>query len=522
VLLAAAALSLAAAAASSVVQAASSPSMLPTGNNTGDNSGLLYSVDGIALGDHFPKNQATQDDFKCQKSTQFSGYTFCTKQVTGSEARGAFQTTFSILHAAGGTVVYVNRFQSPAYWGPSEVRDDIERYSKKVNSAPRITELPSRPGFPAGTLAVWGQATLEPLDDGSLRDLASNKAIQKGFLVDFIGDFSRSARAGLPVYRVGGGPGFVWIASHDDEGQGTLRFLAVNASSYSDKPKTPLQTSDSTAQKPAAAQQTDSSSDRNAGALYGAVNEASLLKNQAIRDSLFKTLQATATQYTFDYLVITLPPGTLPNVKVSVPVSHIRYSDTVFFAFDSFSLERAAQSAVLDFANTLKKDSSYRSILVVGHTDAVGSDDYNDTLSKNRASTVALALRSAGVQDRFLGIVPMGKQQPVASNSTADGRARNRRVEFFISDVPGATKAAIEQIKYNPCFRYDNDLKNPAVTDCAAGPKTVPVLPASGDGQPLATVDLARSALPVNPHPTRDPLPAETLQRPSLKELQTQ
>jgi hypothetical protein len=47
-------------------------------------------------------------------------------------------------------------------------------------------------------------------------------------LIDFIGNFSNSARWGLPIYRVSGGPGFIWAASFDPEGRGTLRFFAID------------------------------------------------------------------------------------------------------------------------------------------------------------------------------------------------------------------------------------------------------------------------------------------------------
>ena len=55
----------------------------------------------------------------------------------------------------------------------------------------------------------------------------------KGYFIDFIGDFARSAKEGLPVYRLSGGAGFVWVASYDQKGRGTLRFSAVDASAIS-------------------------------------------------------------------------------------------------------------------------------------------------------------------------------------------------------------------------------------------------------------------------------------------------
>jgi outer membrane protein OmpA-like peptidoglycan-associated protein len=260
-------------------------------------------------------------------------------------------------------------------------------------------------------------------------------------------------------------------------------------------------------------------------AANAAVVASELNQNQATRDALFKTLKAAAaTQYKFDYMVIYLPPGSLPGVNVRVPVSHIRFSSTVFFAFDKAILEAKAESAVSEFANTVLQDKSFRSILVVGHTDSVGPDAYNATLSLNRAVAVASRLREAGVKEEFLGVVPMGEAQPTSTNGTPQGRALNRRVEFFISDVPGAPKKAIELIKFNPCYRNDHEQPIGQVNpECGLGDTRIPLYSGStGQGRPQVMLELSRDSLNTPTLPTvRDRLPTETLQRPSLKELES-
>jgi hypothetical protein len=92
--------------------------------------------------------------------------------------------------------------------------------------------MPRRSGFPDGTIAVWGDVTLEPLDNDSRKILATDKSVKRGILVDFLGNYTRSAREGLPLYRITGGAGFVWVASSKD-GRGILRFLAINPSAFS-------------------------------------------------------------------------------------------------------------------------------------------------------------------------------------------------------------------------------------------------------------------------------------------------
>src|SRR5262249_6386858 len=192
---------------------------------------------------------------------------------------------------------------------------------------------------------------------------------------------------------------------------------------------------------------------------------------------------------------------------------HLTRCRKTFFTADS--LEPGADAIIADFAKTILTDRTVRSIVIVGHTDSIGADQYNETLSLKRATTVAKALQMKGVSEKVLGMVPMGEAQPVATNSTEQGRAQNRRVEFFISNVPAATTKAIERIKFNPCHRNDHD---PAARqeDCGAGPMRIPVHYLSGT---QTTLDLTRGALPVEPR-VRARLPSEILQRPSIRELQ--
>jgi outer membrane protein OmpA-like peptidoglycan-associated protein len=486
-----------------------------------------FAVDGLAIGTRIAPNSSAYQEYQCGPSEQFAKLTWCTKRRNEIGNRGRFEVFNSFLHAPDGTVVYANHFQAPTFWSAKEVDDGIQQHSRRIGAPPNIARIPSRSGYRRGMLATWGKVSLQPIDAEGLKALSEGKAIKKGLLVDFIGDFSRSAREGLPVYQLGGGAGLVWVASYDETGRGHFRTAAVDASAFSSlavvsgiqqpQPSEISQPPFDEAPNPLRERQPETQMQL----AYADITADALIKAQAERDNLFKRLKANADQYTFDYLVITLPPGSLPGISVPVPVSHIRYNSTVFFKFDRSNLEPEAENVISDFAKTLLRDKSYRSVLVVGHTDSVGTDDYNYNLSKARAATVAIALRGAGILDKFLGIVPMGEAQPVTSNSTPEGRASNRRVEFFISEIPEATKIAIERIKFNPCYRNDHEVNNNKATNCAGGPTQIPILPASGEGRPRAEIDLSRSALPTSPDSGfRDPLPHEPLERPSLRELQ--
>ncbi|MNH40347.1 Outer membrane porin F precursor [compost metagenome] len=70
---------------------------------------------------------------------------------------------------------------------------------------------------------------------------------------------------------------------------------------------------------------------------------------------------------------------------------------------------------------------------MVGHTDSVGSDAYNQALSERRASSVAEYLLSQGVAPNKITSEGKGESQPIADNETEEGRAKNRRVELHIN-----------------------------------------------------------------------------------------
>jgi hypothetical protein len=191
-----------------------------------------YSVDGLVLGSKVAFESAAYRQYHCVPSQRFQGFVWCTRASNDKQARGRVEVWSSILHAQDGTVAYVNRYR-PAYWTANEVADEIQRLSREIGEEPYIIQLSARPGLPRGTLATWGKVVLEPIIDDEVKLLAEDKALEKGIAIDFIGNFTQSARRGLPIYRLAGGAGFVWVASYNQNGRGTLRSSAVDASMYS-------------------------------------------------------------------------------------------------------------------------------------------------------------------------------------------------------------------------------------------------------------------------------------------------
>jgi len=191
-----------------------------------------YAVDGLPVGAKLNFDSASYREFKCTPSEQFDGLTWCQKTRTEIGRRGPYAAGYSILHSGEGNVFYVNRSQEASFFNQAEVQADINRYSRSIGQSPQIMKMPHRNGLPDGMIATWGGLTLKPLDPQSARILAEGKSPKKGLLIDFLGDLTRSAKEGLPVYRIEGGPGFVWAASFGLRTRGTLRVVAADTTGF--------------------------------------------------------------------------------------------------------------------------------------------------------------------------------------------------------------------------------------------------------------------------------------------------
>ena len=116
-----------------------------------------------------------------------------------------------------------------------------------------------------------------------------------------------------------------------------------------------------------------------------------------------------------DELILTMPSG-------------------ITFAFDRFDIQPQFRPTLDRIAEVLH-DYPQTMIDVYGHTDSVGSDAYNQTLSENRAAAVARYLEGHRIASVRIATRGFGESQPIADNGTEAGRAANRRVEMRIVPV---------------------------------------------------------------------------------------
>lgn len=110
----------------------------------------------------------------------------------------------------------------------------------------------------------------------------------------------------------------------------------------------------------------------------------------------------------------------------------IRVQDKILFDFDSSKLRPEAGPILKEIADSLKNAKGYE-MIIYGHTDSKGSDEYNLKLSKRRAEAVRKALvERYGVSSEILSAKGLGERYPAAPNDTEKNRQKNRRVEFVV------------------------------------------------------------------------------------------
>jgi outer membrane protein OmpA-like peptidoglycan-associated protein len=122
----------------------------------------------------------------------------------------------------------------------------------------------------------------------------------------------------------------------------------------------------------------------------------------------------------------------------------ITFDSGLLFDFDKAEIRPASQSSLERLAVILNKYPDTR-VLIEGHTDSTGPDDYNMTLSQNRAGAVAGVLAGQNVNTGRFTVVGYGEGQPVYDNTTDAGRQGNRRVDLAIMANDKLKKAAESQ-----------------------------------------------------------------------------
>jgi outer membrane protein OmpA-like peptidoglycan-associated protein len=117
--------------------------------------------------------------------------------------------------------------------------------------------------------------------------------------------------------------------------------------------------------------------------------------------------------------------------RVSPDEVRVRMPSDITFDFNRADVKYEFVPRISDLARTLSRYPAM-SVSIIGHADAIGSDDYNHRLSERRAWSVSEVLSQYGVDRYRIRASGMGEMSPIASNATDWGRAQNRRVEISV------------------------------------------------------------------------------------------
>lgn len=149
-------------------------------------------------------------------------------------------------------------------------------------------------------------------------------------------------------------------------------------------------------------------------------------KTRTVRDTVYQNQNKIIHQKETvrDTVVI------VKEVPVDIQKTMMELSNTMF-DFDKYVIKEAAKGPLDKVVKWLQENPDIK-VEVAGHTDFVGSEEYNQTLSENRAKAVYNYFISKGVSKSRLNYVGYGKTRPIATNKTDEGRAQNRRVELTI------------------------------------------------------------------------------------------
>ena len=118
----------------------------------------------------------------------------------------------------------------------------------------------------------------------------------------------------------------------------------------------------------------------------------------------------------------------------------VTFDSGILFATNSSTLNASSQNTIKQIADVLKNNSDV-DVAIFGHTDSTGTDAINNPLSEKRAKAVESQLKKLGVSN-IKRVEGQGSKNPVADNSTAEGKKQNRRVEVYMYASEAMVKAA--------------------------------------------------------------------------------
>jgi hypothetical protein len=182
------------------------------------------SVGGIDLGSYLSN---ADPSLGCKPSNQWIGAFWCHTREYKTTSDGGLWAGKTVLLAANGSVLYVNKEFSPTYFHPGELQKQL---NDLIRTHPGETPRYIRNG--GGICAVWGDLDIQPVDPTARSLIAADRSPYMGVLLATIYDLKAAAANGIPVYHVVSGVGFGWCAN-DTPHLDYQRFFAIDGDALS-------------------------------------------------------------------------------------------------------------------------------------------------------------------------------------------------------------------------------------------------------------------------------------------------
>lgn len=195
-----------------------------------------------------------------------------------------------------------------------------------------------------------------------------------------------------------------------------------------------------------------------------------------------------------------------------IPVLRVVFSERVFFDFDKTDLLEDAYAVLNTIAGSLQREPPDVTVFVAGHTDAIGTVNYNLGLGLRRARAVSDAITAFGINRAQMYLISFGKAAPAVPNDSIEGRARNRRVEFLFAARPEPIGAWLSRQPVLTCTPDASQRRDNCPVDLTF--KAVPVPIAVPPSTPTS-VSIPQEKTDVS-QPARD---TEVSLRPSVMEI---
>lgn len=162
--------------------------------------------------------------------------------------------------------------------------------------------------------------------------------------------------------------------------------------------------------------------------------------NQTLPSGTYE-FKVVAENYLPETIKVEVPAGDTATIDVklkkpevaTVVDDRIVLPDAIFFGFNSDKIQQKSFGVLDQIAKILmEQDGKFKVLRVEGHTDDVGSEEYNQKLSERRANSVKRYLMNKGISPAKIEAVGLGETKPIATNLSDEGRSENRRVEFHL------------------------------------------------------------------------------------------